>query len=145
MCSNIKYRRISPFRFGYIFSLLYPTFLFSLVYISSYVESSVDITYFVVMFFSLVLMCFYFSDIASCCSDKPAIIYSVSTVAAIFVIALDMFVLPEAWFINDFIAIIVSGTLIKFVVIKKMRTSIIPLTIFWIFFVIRQFAIDFRI
>jgi hypothetical protein len=90
-------------------------------------------------------MCFYFSDIASCCSDKPAIIYSASTLAAVFVIALDMFVLPEAWFINDFIAIIVSGTLIKFVVIKKMRTSIIPLVIFWIFFVIRQFAIDFRI
>jgi hypothetical protein len=90
-------------------------------------------------------MCCYFSDIASCCSDKPAIIYSTSTLAAVFVITLDMFVIPQAWFINDFIAIVVSGTLIKFVVIKKMRTSIIPLGIFWVFFVIRQFAIDFRL
>lgn len=97
------------------------------------------------MLFSLILTCCYFSDIASCCSDKPAIIYSTSTLAAVFVIALDMFILPQAWFVNDFIAVVVSGTLIKFVVIKKMRTSIIPLAIFWVFFVIRQFAIDFRL
>jgi hypothetical protein len=97
------------------------------------------------MLFSLILTCCYFSDIASYCSDKPSIIYSTSTLAAVFVIALDMFILPQAWFVNDFIAIVVSGTLIKFVVIKKMRTSIIPLAIFWIFFVIRQFAIEFRI
>lgn len=56
-----------------------------------------------------------------------------------------MFIIVDAWFINDIIAILVAGTLIKFVVIKKMRASIIPLIIFWLFFVFRQFAIDFRI
>lgn len=55
---------------------------------------------------------------------------------------LDMVILTDAWYINDLIAIFVAGTLIKFVVIKKMRTSIIPLTILWVFFIVRQFAVD---
>jgi hypothetical protein len=54
----------------------------------------------------------------------------------------DMVILNDAWFINDLIAIFVAGTLIKFVVIKKMRTSIIPLGILWAFFIVRQFAVD---
>jgi hypothetical protein len=54
----------------------------------------------------------------------------------------DMVILTDAWFINDLIAIFVAGTLIKFVVIKKMRTSIIPLGILWVFFIVRQFAVD---
>lgn len=36
LCSNIKYRRISPVRFGFVFAVLYPIFLFSIVYISTY-------------------------------------------------------------------------------------------------------------
>ena len=55
---------------------------------------------------------------------------------------LDMVILTDAWYINDLIAIFVAGTLIKFVVIKKMRTSIIPLGILWVFFIVRQFAVD---
>lgn len=56
-----------------------------------------------------------------------------------------MFILIDAWFVNDLIAIFVAGTMIKFVVIKKMRTSIIPMLILWSSFVLRQFAIDFQI
>jgi hypothetical protein len=58
---------------------------------------------------------------------------------------MDMLIFTDAWFINDLIAILVAGTLIKFVVIKKMRTSIIPLTLLWVFFILRQFAIDLRL
>lgn len=58
---------------------------------------------------------------------------------------LDMVIITDAWFINDLIAIFVAGTLIKFVVIKKMRTSIIPLAILWTFFIVRQFAVDLEI
>jgi len=56
-----------------------------------------------------------------------------------------MVILTDAWYINDLIAIFVAGTLIKFVVIKKMRTSIIPLAILWVFFIVRQFAVDLEI
>lgn len=56
-----------------------------------------------------------------------------------------MFIFTDAWFMNDLIAVFVAGTMIKFVVIKKMRTSIIPMALLWAFFVMRQFAIDFQL
>jgi hypothetical protein len=56
-----------------------------------------------------------------------------------------MVVFPNAWFLNDLIAIMLAGTFIKFVVIKKIKAAILPLTILWIFFIVRQFAIEFHI
>lgn len=97
------------------------------------------------MLFSLVFICLYFADCFSCCSDKPFFIYSSAILAGVFLVLLDMAILVDAWFINDIIAILVTGTLTKFIVVKKMRTSIFPLLIFWVFFVFRQFAIDLRI
>jgi hypothetical protein len=97
------------------------------------------------MAFSLILICLYFSDVLSYCSDKPVIIYTTSIAAGSILIILDMLIFTDAWFINDLIAILVAGTLIKFVVIKKMRTSIIPLTLLWVFFILRQFAIDLKL
>jgi hypothetical protein len=145
LCSNIKYRRIPPVRFGYVFAIFYPVFLFAIVYVSGYLDSTIDYAYYGSMLFSLVFVYIYFADILSCCSDKPLLIYSLAAVAGVAVVAVDMFVLVDAWFVNDFIAIFVTGTITKFVVIKKMRTSIIPLILFWLFFVFRQFAIDLRL
>jgi hypothetical protein len=97
------------------------------------------------MFFSLLFLCLYFADILAYCSDKPMMIYSIATVIGAFIIITDMLILTDAWFINNLIAIFVAGTMIKFVVIKKMRTSIIPMLLLWIFFVLRQFAIDLQL
>lgn len=94
------------------------------------------------MAFSFLFIFLFFSDIVSCCSDKLTVIYGVAFLLCSFILTLDMVILDDAWFINDLIAIFVAGTLIKFVVIKKMRTSIIPLAILWAFFIVRQFAVD---
>lgn len=145
LCSNIKYRRISPVRFGFVFAVLYPIFLFSIVYISTYFPDEDNISYYATMLFSLIFICLYFADCFSCCSDKPFFIYSSAILAGVFLVLLDMAILVDAWFINDIIAILVTGTLTKFIVVKKMRTSIFPLLIFWVFFVFRQFAIDLRL
>ena len=72
-------------------------------------------------------------------------IYTVSAVAAFLIIAIDVLILIDAWFVNNLIAVFVAGTMIKFVVVKKMRTSIFPMLLLWVFFVVRQFAIDFQI
>ena len=72
-------------------------------------------------------------------------IYTVAAVVAFLIIALDVLILIDAWFVNNLIAIFVAGTMIKFVVVKKMRTSIFPMLLLWVFFVVRQFAIDFQI
>lgn len=145
LCSNIKYRRISPVRFGYIFAISYPVFLFATVYISTYFQETTEYTYYTAMVFSLVLIVLYFSDLLSLCSDKPVMIYSIALFLGALVIVVDMVIFTDAWFINNLIAILVAGAMVKFVVVKKMRTSIIPLLILWIFFVGRQFAIDFQL
>ena len=97
------------------------------------------------MFFSLLFLWVYFADIIAYCSDKPMMIYTVAAVVAFLIIALDVLILIDAWFVNNLIAIFVAGTMIKFVVVKKMRTSIFPMLLLWVFFVVRQFAIDFQI
>jgi hypothetical protein len=97
------------------------------------------------MFFSLLFLWIYFADIIAYCSDKPMMIYTVSAVAAFLIIAIDVLILIDAWFVNNLIAVFVAGTMIKFVVVKKMRTSIFPMLLLWVFFVVRQFAIDFQI
>ena len=94
------------------------------------------------MAFSFLFIFLFFTDIASCCSDKLVVIYGLAFLLCSFIMIFDMVILTDAWFINDLIAIFVAGTLIKFVVIKKMRTSIIPLGILWVFFIVRQFAVD---
>lgn len=48
--------------------------------------------------------------------------------------------LQDAWFINDIIAVMVAGAFIKFIIIRKMKTSIWALGLLWIFCIIREFA-----
>lgn len=52
-----------------------------------------------------------------------------------------MWILPDAWPVNNLIAVLVSGTAIKFIVIKKLRTAVPYLILLWFFFIFRQFAI----
>lgn len=41
---------------------------------------------------------------------------------------------------NDIIAVFVAGCIVKFIVIRKIKTSILPLTILWLFSIARQFV-----
>jgi len=94
---------------------------------------------------SFFAMTIYLIDFTSCFIETNFIIYSSSIIIASTIIFLDMVVFPNAWFLNDLIAIMLAGTFIKFVVIKKIKAAILPLTILWIFFIVRQFAIEFHI
>lgn len=53
--------------------------------------------------------------------------------------------LTGAFFLNDIIAIMIAGAFIKFVVIRKLKTSIWAIVAMEIFFMVRQFAIKFHI
>jgi hypothetical protein len=76
------------------------------------------------MAFSFLFLLLFFTDLVSCCSDKTTVIYGTAFFLCCLIMTLDMVILADAWFINDLIAIFVAGTLIKFVVIKKMRTGL---------------------
>ena len=58
---------------------------------------------------------------------------------------MDLWLFPNAWFLNNIVAVCVAGAIIKFVVVKKLRYASLPLLFLWCFFVVRQFAITFHI
>lgn len=87
----------------------------------------------------------YYIDISSICLSKNAVIVGFSLVVTILIGILDVFILPDAWPVNNFIGIFVAGTLIKFVVIKKFKSAILPLLFLWIFFIFRQFIVVFHL
>jgi hypothetical protein len=97
------------------------------------------------MVFTFVAMTGYLTDILSICIDNTTLIVTFAIIISIMITITDVIVLPDAWFINNLIAILVSGALIKFIVIKKLKSSILPLTFLWLFFILRQFAISFHI
>ncbi len=90
-------------------------------------------------------MGFYFIDITSICLDKKYVIIVISIFLSIFVGIVDTIILPDAWFINNIIAILVAGALIKFIVIKTLKSAILPLCFLWLFFILRQFAVIFHL
>jgi len=97
------------------------------------------------MIFAIVCMTIYFIDLTSIFLDKTSAIISLSVVMSLIMGLIDTVVLPDAWFVNDLIAITVAGALIKFVVIKKLKAAVLPLTFLWLFFLLRQFAVLFHI
>ena len=138
---NIKYRRFTPCPFNIFFAIIYAVFLFVTVYIEAYVDDSLQITFWLVMLFALVCSFIYFIDIASIFLSNTKTIIAVSLVFTLLIGVIDIIVLPDAWPINNLIGIFVAGALIKFIVIKKLKNAVIPLTFLWIFFVFRQFII----
>lgn len=80
---NIKYRRFSPFPFNAVFALLYAAFLFVIVYLEVYLDSSLLITFWVVL--SLALMCstVYIIDLLLICFSKMAAIVTVSVLMSL--------------------------------------------------------------
>lgn len=145
LCQNIKYRRFTPFQFNFVFTVFYSVFLFSVVYFSTFFDDDNNATYYGVLIFSAVCLAFYFIDITSCCFHKPLTIIIISIILALLIIIVDLVIVPDVWFINDIIAFLVAGALIKFVVIKKMKNASLPMLFLWLFFILRQFAIDFHI
>lgn len=87
----------------------------------------------------------YLVDISSICLNKTPAIVGTSLFLTILVGVLDLIVLPDAWPVNDLIGILVAGALIKFVVVKKLKTAVFPLLFLWIFFLFRQFIVIFHL
>jgi hypothetical protein len=45
----------------------------------------------------------------------------------------------DAWFLNDIIAIMVAGSFIKFLIIRKIKSALGGLILMWCFCVFREF------
>ena len=103
------------------------------------------ITFWLVMLVALVCSIIYFIDLVSICFSKMAFIVGISVFIGLILGVLDIIVFPDAWPINNIIGIFVAGTLTKFIVIKKLKSAVIPLGILWLFFVFRQFIIFFHL
>ena len=138
---NIKYRRFTPFPFNIGFAIAYAVVLFATVYIQAYIDDSLEITFWMVMAFSLGCSIIYFIDIFTIFLSNTMLIIGLSVVLALVLGVVDVVILPDAWPVNNIIAILVAGALTKFIVIKKLKTAVFPLAFLWIFFIFRQFII----
>jgi hypothetical protein len=94
---------------------------------------------------SLACACLYFVDIASMFLHSTRQIIAISVFLAVVLGIIDIVIMPDAWYINDLIGVLVAGAIIKFVVIKKLKAVVIPLTCLWVFFIFRQFIILFHL
>ena len=142
---NIRYRRILPLTFGFLFASLYIILLFVTVYIESFVEDKYSVIYWITNLFGFACMFVYLADILCICFSRVIQVAVISGVLSMVIAICDVLILPNAWFLNDVVAICVAGAIIKFIVIKKLKTATVPLFILWIFFLIRQFAVTFHI
>jgi len=98
-----------------------------------------------VIIFSVIFAALYFIDITSIFLNSTPLIIVISVILAITIAIVDVFILPNVWYINNLLGILVAGALVKFIVIKKIKTAILPLLFLWIFFILRQFPLLFKI
>lgn len=63
---NIKYRKFIPKRFGFLMAFFYSVFLFTVVYVSAFLDNDLNIIYYCSMVVAFVAVTIYLIDIASC-------------------------------------------------------------------------------
>lgn len=81
----------------------------------------------------------YSQDLLMLVCQKNRIAFLFGFIFGVTIIGLDYFApgVRDAWFLNDLIAIMVAGAFIKFVIIRKVKTAIWAIALFWIFCVFR--------
>ena len=95
--------------------------------------------------FSVIFATLYFIDITSIFLNSTPLIIFISIILSIAIAVVDVIILPNVWYINNLLGMLVAGALIKFIVIKKIKTALLPLLFLWIFFILRQFPLLFKI
>lgn len=94
---------------------------------------------------SVIFSTLYFIDINSIFFNSAPLIIGLSAILAITIAIIDVVILPDVWYINNLLGILVAGALIKFIVIKKLKSALIPLIFLWVFFVLRQIPLLLKI
>lgn len=142
---NIKYRRFTPIPFSLLFVLVYASLLFGTIYLDTLLEAAMTVTYWVTMIFALLCSLIFLIDLNSLCISSNITIFVISLIVTLLVGLADILILPNSWPFNNLIAFLTIGILIKFIVIKKLKASIFPLLLLWVFFIFRQFVVLFHV
>jgi hypothetical protein len=145
---NVRYRRFTPFDFGFVFTLVYSSLLIVVIYVDDIVRlispssdiESLDIPKYLIGVVALILITIYAMDLLNIVMEEKIPIFIIAFILSFGLVFVDEFILEDFWYINDFVAVFVSGCIIKFVVVRKMKASIIPLGILWAFSIARQFV-----
>jgi hypothetical protein len=87
-------------------------------------------------------MVMYSQDLLMKFSDRNWITFVIGLLFTSSVMVLDNFVdeVKDSWFLNDIIAIMISGAFIKFVIIRKMNSGVWAFAVMWFFCIFREFA-----
>ncbi len=140
---NVIYRKITPMEFNWLLALCYCALLFLSIYISVIWTSTQLSATVIFSLFCFMASWLFLNDIFNKFIEKYLITIALSFVLVFLIMLLDLLIVEDAWFLNDIIAFMVAGALIKFVVIKRLKASLLPLSTLWLCFAIRQFVIKF--
>lgn len=89
----------------------------------------------------------YTQDLLMLAIQRAYVALAIAVCFAMTVMGLDNFVgeVTDAWFLNDIIAVMIAGAVVKFVIIRKMKTAVWALGLMWIFCLFREFAKQFHL
>lgn len=71
--------------------------------------------------------------------DRTLLAAVIASMFSLTIMGLDNFVpsTRDAWFINDIIAVMIAGAVIKFVIVRKMKIALPAFIMMWIFCLFR--------
>ena len=146
---NVRYKKFKPFTFNLMSAAIYMFLIFLFIYIDDIftVEAIYLFQRILLAVFSFICTILYSQDLIAYLIDRNWIVTLLSVVFALALVLTDELcpILTGAFFLNDIIAIMIAGAFIKFIVIRKLKTSIWAIVAMEIFFLVRQFAIKFHI
>lgn len=92
-------------------------------------------------------MVIYTQDLLMLVIQRSNIALAIGFCFTLTVMGLDNFLglATDAWFLNDIIAVMIAGAVVKFVIIRKMKTAVWGLGLMWVFCLFREFAKQFHL
>lgn len=139
---NIQYRKFLPFTFNLLSCSLYIFLLVIGLYLQT-IFNSTELIYqiqkYSIGIFQLTCLILYSHDLLKVFIQRNWIAFVIGTTFSIVLMGFDFFVsiVQDAWFLNCIIAIMVAGAIIKFVIIRKVKTAVWALSVMWFFCLIR--------
>lgn len=140
--SNIQYRRFLPFTFNIFTCLVYIILLTIGLYLQNIfgaTELVFGIQKYSIGIFEYICLVLYSQDLFMMCQQRHILAFIMGFAFSTLLIGLDFFLpgLKDAWFLNGIIAIMTAGAIVKFVIIRKIKTAVWALLIMWVFCLLR--------
>lgn len=147
---NIQYRKYLPLTYNLLTCSIEILILIVAIYLQMIfgnTDTVFTIQRAIIGAFEFICMVVYTQDLLMLFIQRSHVALGIGLCFTAVVMGLDNFLgeVTDAWFLNDIIAVMIAGALVKFVIIRKMKTAVWALGLMWVFCLFREFAKQFHI